>query len=488
MNSLGLIIQRTNTNAGFNDVFISDNLKDIRNSVEIENTAKDEREFSTKLANQSDVYVVELTKNYRVYSLIINDNIYDSFGRAGFYAIRLYTEKKYPLANFEERLHLINKKYLEFEKNGIAKNSQDYSELLVQNMLLEVKQQDYIYQKSNINAFCFYDPNNTQLSNLFNSKGIALYNKIYAFDKEKAVSGEIIQSIGLKIFDSTQNNLKEVIFNNNYLILKELKVNNIPLDFKADETEFSVLIKNEDVLEYNTKDNPTFKKAIGFIIHVERKQIVIPQQDPNRGKKKPSFWAENGIYLATLFLTIALGGGAWYIFSEDEKIDEENQIVNEQPQNVKNEVKKDSITITFVADGSVKDSSVFKTNYPKLEKYRFRLDNKKWSYKNTEKKNGYVVFYKSNLDEIIKKDSLNLNQSQKNSFIENLEKIGKQEILDKEDSIQNSSEKNKADTKTKKKSETSKKEVSKEDKKENESDSESQEKFKTKKKIKTTNE
>ena len=441
MNSLGLIIQRTNTNAGFNDVFISENLKDIRNTVEIENTAKDERDFSTKLANQSDVYVVELTKNFRVYSIIINDNIYDSFGRAGFYAVRLYTEKKYPLGNFEEKLHSINKKYIEFEKNGIAKNSQDYSDLLVQNAPLEVKQQDYIYQKSNVNAFCFYDPNNTQLNNLFNDKAIALYNKVYAFNREKAVSAEIIQSIGLKIYVSTQNNLKEVVFNNNYLILKELKVNNIPLDFKADETEFSVLLKNEDVLEYNTKDNPTFKKAIGFIIHVERKQIVTPQQDPNRGKKKPSFWEENGIYLAILFLTIALGGGAWYIFSEDEKIDEENQIVNEQPQNTDNELKIDSTTITFTADGSVKDSSVFKTNYPKLEKYRFRLDNKKWSYKNTEKKIGYVVFYKSNLDEIIKKDSLNLNESQKNSFIENLEKMGNQEIVEKEEKIIESSNK-----------------------------------------------
>ena len=483
MNSLGLIIQRTNTNAGFNDVFISDNLKDIRNTVEIENTAKDERDFSTKLANQSDVYVVELTKNYRVYSLIINDNIYDSFGRAGFYAIRLYTEKKYPLGNFEEKLHLINQKYLEFEKSGITKNSQDYSELLVQNMLLEVKQQDYIYQKSNVNAFCFYDPNNTQLSNLFNSKGIALYNKIYAFDKEKAVSAEIIQSIGLKIYDSTQNSLKEVVFNNNYLILKELKVNNIPLDFKADETEFSVLLKNEDVLEYNTKDNPTFKKAIGFIIHVERKQIVTPQQDPNRGKKKPSFWEENGMYLAILFLTIALGVGAWYIFSEDEKKEEENQIVNEQPQNVKSEVKIDSTTITFIADGSVKDSSVFKTNYPKLEKYRFRLDNKKWSYKNTEKKNGYVVFYKSNLDEIIKKDSLHLNESQKNSFIENLEKIGKQEILEKEENTDETSAKNKVTVKTPKNTKISKKEVTKEEKKEKKSDTESQEKYNLKNKI-----
>lgn len=484
MNSLGLIIQRTNTNAGFNDVFISDNLKEIRNTVEIENTAKDERDFSTKIANQSDVYVVELTKNFRVYSLIINDNIYDSFGRAGFYAVRLYTEKKYPLGNFEEKLHAINKKYIEFEKNGIAKNSQDYLDLLVQNAPLEVKQQDYIYQKSNDNAFCFYDPNNTQLNNLFNDKAIALYNKVYAFNREKAVSGEIIQSIGLKIFDSTKNNLKEVIINNNFRILNELKINNIPLDFKADETELVVLLKNEDVLEYNTLDNPNFKKAIGDLIHVEKKKIVTDPKDPNRGRKKPSFWEENGIYLAIVFLTIALGGGAWYIFSEEDKIDEENKIVNEQPQNVKSEIKIDSTTIAFVTEGSVKDSSVFKTNYPKLEKYRFRLDNKKWFYKNTKGKKKYVDFYKSNVDEIIKKDSLNLNESQKNSFIENLEKMGNQEIIEKKESTRDSSEKNKTAPKIPKKTETSKKEESKGEKEKKESESQPQENFHVKNNIK----
>ena len=131
MNSFGLIIQRTN--AGFSDVFISDNLKEIRNNNEIDKTAKDEREFSTRLANQSEVYTLQITTNYRVYSLV-NTDITDFVGGAGFYAIRLYTPKKYPSANFEENLQLINKKYLEYERNGTPKNSQDYNILLNYNI------------------------------------------------------------------------------------------------------------------------------------------------------------------------------------------------------------------------------------------------------------------------------------------------------------------------------------------------------------------
>lgn len=251
MNLFGLIIQRTTS--GLNDMFVSDNLKEIRNSSEIEKTTDDENKYATKLANQSDVYTVQLTTNYRVYSLIITDAT-DSFGRAGFYAIRIYTPKKFPLANFEVILQQINKKYLEFDSNGTPKNSQEYDNLLRYDKPLEVKQQDFLHVKSNDNTFCYYDSSNTQLSNIFNAKNIALYNKVYAFNKEKAVSDEIMKSLGLKSLQESKINFKEVIINNNYKVLKELKVNNNPIEFNSDESEFTVIINKEDIIEYNTID------------------------------------------------------------------------------------------------------------------------------------------------------------------------------------------------------------------------------------------
>ena len=148
MNLFGLIIQRTTS--GLNDMFVSDNLKEIRNSSDIEKTTDDENKYATKLANQSDVYTVQLTTNYRVYSLVITDAT-DSFGRAGFYAIRLYAPKKYPLAKFEIILQQINNKYLEFNSNGTPKSSQEYNNLLSE-IPLEVNQQDFIHIKSNDNT------------------------------------------------------------------------------------------------------------------------------------------------------------------------------------------------------------------------------------------------------------------------------------------------------------------------------------------------
>lgn len=468
-------------------MFVSDNLKEIRNSSEIEKTTDDENKYATKLANQSDVYTVQLTTNYRVYSFVITDAT-DSFGRAGFYAIRLYTPKKYPLANFHIILQQINKKYLEFDSNGTPKSSQEYDNLLKFDIPLEVKQQDFLHVKSNDNAFCYYDSSNTQLSNIFNAKGIALFNKVYAFNKEKAVDSNLIKSLGLKPLEESKNNFKEVIINNNYRVLKELKVNNNPIEFNSNETDFTVLVNKEDIIEYNTIEEPKFKQDTSLIINVQRKHYAPPPSRP-RGQKKPGFWEENGIYLAILLITLILAGGAWHIFKEDEKNENDNNsiIVVEPTNNTTNKTIVDTSKIEFIPDNSIKDSMVFKTLYPKLDTYRFKLDNNKWSYK--KGKNKYVDFYKSNLDEIIKIDSLKFNDSLKINFFKNLEKIGGHEILEKEKKIINTPEKKKSETggtttkKSSKKEESKKTFQKKEQKSELETDSKSEVKNSKTKKV-----
>lgn len=485
MNLFGLIIQRTTS--GLNDMFVSDNLKEIRNSSEIEKTTDDENKYATKLANQSEVYTVQLTTNYRVYSLVITDAT-DSFGRAGFYAIRLYTPKKYPLANFEVILQQINKKYIEFDSNGAPKNSQEYDNLLKYDVPLEVKQQDFLHVKSNDNTFCYYDSSNTQLSNIFNAKSIALYNKVYAFNKEKAVSDEIMKSLGLKSLQESKNNFKEVIINNNYKVLKELKVNNNPIEFNSDESDFTVIINKEDIIEYNTIDDLKFKQDTSLIINVQRKHYAPPPSRP-RGQKKPGFFESYGLYFIMAFMIIALGIGSWYFLlggnAPDSDDENNNNIIQESTlpdQTVK--AVLDSSKIEFIADGSIKDSSVFKTLYPKLDKYRFILDNNKWSYKNTKGKNKYVEFYKSNLDEIIRIDSLKFNDSLKINFFKNLEKIGGHEILEKEKKIINTPEKKKSETGGTTTKKSSKKEESKKtlQKKEQKSQPETDSKTEVKKK------
>jgi hypothetical protein len=487
MNLFGLIIQRTTS--GLNDMYVSENLKEIRLSSEIEQTTDDENKYATKLANQSDVYAVQLTTNYRVYSLVITDAT-DSFGRAGFYAIRLYAPKKYPLANFEVILQQINKKYQEYENDGTTKNSQEYDNLLRYETPLEVKQQDFLHAKSNENTFCHYDPKNTQLSNLFNAKSVALFNKLYAFNQERAVSSEIIKSLGLKSFEETKSNLKETFVTNNYKILKELKINNTPIEFNPNHSDFTVVLKKDDIIEYNTTDDLKFRQATGAIINVELKRSAQPK---TRGPKKQTFLEEFGLYLIVAVMIAVLGIGSWYfILRDDTPVPTEynQESIDQQPQ-VNNQ------NIIFISDpeGSPMDST-YKTNFPKLEKYRFQFRNKKWKYKNTEGKDEYNDFFVNNLNEIIKKDSLDFGEDLRLEFFKNLEVISgrtvskkevkennAEEAKNKQEVTEKDSQKNNPKTKASSKTDTSNKNKSKGIQQKTETTPEPTENFKLKNKL-----
>ncbi|MDI1317430.1 hypothetical protein [Flavobacterium sp.] len=443
MNLFGLIIQRTTS--GLNDMFVSDNLKEIRRTPEIEKTTDDENKYATKLANQSDVYTFQITPNYRVYSLVITDAT-DSFGRAGFYAIRLYTPKKYPLANFEVILQQINKKYLEFESTGTLKNNQEYNNLLKYDLPLEVNQANFITTNTNEVAFCLYDGNNPQLSGLFNHKAVGLFNKMYAFNKENAVSTDIIKSLGLKSFEEVRTNFKEVLINNNYRILKELKVNNVPVEFNQNDNELVLILKKEDEIEYNTTDNPKFKQAVGSMIYVERKYTAPPSPSRPKGPKKASFFETYGLYFIMVIMIVALGVGSWFIFIKDNAVPEPEPTPisnNEANQNANPTASE----ITFEIDRSIRDTTVYITSYPKLEKYHFKLDNEKWTYNKDKSK--YADFYSTNLDEILKNESLVFDSNKKNEFLQNLEKISGQRIPDKEIIIIHSTEDRKQESKPK---------------------------------------
>jgi hypothetical protein len=106
MNQFVIIIQETT--AGSNQQFVSTHI-DI-NSPEIKGTITDERTLASQLANLSDVYSVQVTKNYKVYSLIVTNST-DFIGRSGYYAIRLYGPKGINLSNFENILANIKEKY-----------------------------------------------------------------------------------------------------------------------------------------------------------------------------------------------------------------------------------------------------------------------------------------------------------------------------------------------------------------------------------------
>lgn len=445
MNSFGLIIQ--GTTAGFNDLYVSENLMEIRQTDEIQQTAVDEREFSTKLSNQSNVYTVQLTSDFRVYSLV-DTNVTDFVGGAGFYAIRLYAPKKYPLQDFQTVLQSIYQKFLLYESDGTAKINQEYESILAYQLPLEIKQLDFIHSKSSGEAYCFYNPAEMKLSNIFNSNYIALFKKVYAFNQDVAVSAEIMMSLGLISLNDNKQDIKEVLIDNSDRVLKELKINNIPIGFKSSETEIQVLAKEGDVLEFNTTDSPKFIQGRGLLITVSKK--IIPPPRPPRNPKKPDFFKQYGVYIIMFLMVGIIGYVGWqFVFPE--------QIIQEQPiviQPTKQESVTNQLEIKFELDGTENEINIYKTNYPKLEKYRFKVENKKWIFKNIKGNDKYVNFFKSTVEDIIIKDSLDFSPNQKEQFITNLQNIAKVEIGNKPE--KNDEKKEDAKVKTSKEKERSK--------------------------------
>lgn len=427
MNQFGLIIQETT--AGSGQQFVSAHL-DV-NNPEIKETITDERFIATQLANLTDVYSVQITKNYKVYSLIVTD-FTDFLGRSGYYAIRLYGPKGVNLTNFEIILDDINKEYISYTNSNIL-NNQNYDAILSSILIIESERNNFISLKSDVNSYYYFDGTNITLSTVFNTKGINLVHKVYGFNKEKALDENSASSLGLKSYSQINASQKEINIVNNHSILKELKINNQNVDFNPNVSDFNLICQSSDSVLYNTTDDKNFRQIVNNFVSIERKYVPRPAPRPNvyksTGNKKKSSSQDTVIYIAITVLIVLLGGG--FMFYDDIY-----KIINPQPEVTitrQEEMQTNSPTdtikeIVFEFVGDKKDM-VFKTNFPKLEKYRFRFDNKLWSYKNEKGQNKYDDFYRETINEIMKVDSLDFDEYK---FKKSLEEIsGGKEILNK---------------------------------------------------------
>ena len=423
MNQFGLIIQETT--AGSNQQFVSAHL-DI-NSPEIKETITDERTLASQLANLSDVYSVQVTKNYKVYSLIVT-NLTDFLGRSGYYAIRLYGPKGVNLTNFESILANVKEKYNNYTKSN-SLNNQNYEDILSSILIIENDRKNIVSLKSAMNFFYYFDDANSTLSTVFNTKGVHLVHKIYAFNKNKAVNESIALTSGLKSFSQINASQKEINVINNYGVLNELKINDQLVDFNPNLTEFNVLCQNTDTVVYNAKEDKTYKTITNNFISIEKKFVPRPQpqntyHSSNNHKKKNN---ANAMYLILGLMVLVIGGGIFYYLNQDTpQIDTQNTETNDTITG--HEVTGDTAEgIKFVEKPykeSAKDKE-YTTSFSKLSKYKFVFAGRKWSYIKKENPNDIMDFNEQVLD----KQVFNLSPSEKDSVIDKLVGISKHEIL-----------------------------------------------------------
>jgi hypothetical protein len=424
MNQFGLIIQETT--AGSNQQFVSAHL-DI-NSPEIKETITDERTLASQLANLSDVYSVQVTKNYKVYSLIVT-NLTDFLGRSGYYAIRLYGPKGVNLTNFESILANVKEKYNNYTKSNTL-NNQNYEDILSSILIVENDRKNIVAVKSTVNCFYYFDDANSTLSTVFNTKGVNLVHKIYAFNRNKAVNESIALASGLKSFSQINTSQKEINIVNNYGVLNELKINDQLIDFNPNLTEFNVLCQNNDVVVYNAKDDKTYKTITNNFISIEKKFVPRPQpqntyHSSNNRKKKNN---ANAMYLIVGLMVLVIGGGIFYYLNQDTPpIATQNYETNDTI--VGHEVTGDSITegIEFKEKlNSITGNKEYTTKNSKLSQYIFVFAGGQWSYCDTKGTNRMGDFNERNLM------NFDLTPEEKKSFIEKLGEISNHKKLEEE--------------------------------------------------------
>ncbi len=111
------------------------------------------------------------------------------------------------------------------------------------------------------------------------------------------------------------------------------------------------------------------------------------------------------------------------------------KIVNPQPEVTitrQEDIQTNNPTDTIkeiVFEKEVKgNESVYKTDFPKLDKYRFKFADANWSFKDSTSGKPYTNFYVETIDDINNKEKLNLDKSQKGEFLKNLEEVSSHKV------------------------------------------------------------
>lgn len=441
MKLLGLFIQRAKN--GFDKEFLSNNLTHLLHSEDFANTSKDERTISARLSNQTDVYTFQSNHDFKVYSFV-KTNITDSFGRAGCYVIRLYVPKNVILNKICERLQDINNQYLEFLANNTPESQQNYDSLLEYEDYNSVSK-EIITIGTDKEAFFRYETI-ADVEQIFKNDALYFIQKLYCFDKEKAVAENIIQSFGLLALENQKNNFKKVTISDPNSILKDLKVDKELIAFKSNE--LVLYAPNTATITYNTTDEKTTKTIFNNYHTIEKKVVKSTgTSTENVNKNKETFWQRHGEIILISFLCLILISIVVYTFDfcgvqswfKKEKTTE----INTPNDTISKEIEKDTIK----PNNTKYEFEVIEKNNEKeytskndsLKQYTFKYVGNKWSFKNANKSNQYVDFYKETVKDF------GLKPNQQKEFIEALEKISTKEI--KEKPVNNLPEKNIPNTK-----------------------------------------
>jgi len=425
--SLELIIQQTIT--GLENQFVSENLRSRQRELAVSLT--DERLLATQLANHSDVYSFQVAGAFKVFSLI-GTNVSDSFGRAGFYAIRIYVAKEMQVNSIHGVLNAIGERYLKLLESHSSLN-ENFADLLNSVLIIKENQNDYIFTPAKEDAVVYLEESET-IDNIFRKRECSLFNKVYVFQKGIAVDVEIALRQGMVHLQKEDSRAREINLSDPENILKEVAINGQKAEFNRGAKEFTVLCWDNDRVTYNTIDDNTLRAVAHD--HIIRSKTRTQTSKP----KNRTAGARVDLIIAAV-LIVVLAGGVWYFLNKTSEAETNGQMASAHSPVPDSSGKKaasspenKAIVFTLVSDTIKNESdqkkwifdSAYRTQYPKLDKYRFVFKVNQWRFKNIVSKNSYEPFDHKTVNSIFKKDTLP--EEKKQEFIAALENVSSHPI------------------------------------------------------------
>ena len=337
-NDFGIIIQKTRGDGL--DFNLFPNNENLELNVKYDSLSEDERD-TPKLGKDKDVFVVQFSENYKIYSLIIG---LEDRQRAGFYGIRIFVPKGNNLQNFTSILYKIQSKFL-LNPNSSSSDNLIYDDILetIKNSCSEVNK-FIVPNTRNNNHFCYYESNNSiAIEAIFNSNKTYLISKLYAFQKpkEEELRTEIsINNIIYKEID-LKNEIVEIKIKGDLNYLKELKINNTSVNFNKNQNNLFILKNKKDKIEYILKENAQKNED------ASTNEIIISRKNSNGGKsnggrKEPpkSFIDKYGTWLILILLATMI----ILIIQQEYFKNPDPEMEIEKPEEQIPQQKKDTIT------------------------------------------------------------------------------------------------------------------------------------------------
>lgn len=366
-------------------------------------------------ADYADAYSVQVQDDLKVYSLISSE-IKDYLGRSGsFFAIRVVVPKTRSIQDIQSLLINIKDRYKKhyLDKSMTSLSFNDLTDAVIDNSSNYI---NFISFPNNNIAYCFKD-NINSLNNIFQNPSINTVSCLYIFDKDKTEKNIYER---MELFENTIQNTKIISCNPNNQ-LQYLKCNDTEIDFPRNVSSFELITTKDTKVTYKKKGKKEELTITGNTLTLQPEYIAPPK--PPKPPKRPSsnFW----VYaVLTMGIFGILGWLAWDFFKSEPDTNQNTTTIT-VPSIVKDKNTNEKLenTVTFKEILSSKDEKRYVVVTPQnLEDFEF-IYNSGWSFQNKTSNKGPVNFVVANITDIFNKANVPLNDTLKQNFITELEKI-----------------------------------------------------------------